>query len=162
MLSTFSIKAFYAMGDVKTPLLSSFASISMNVVLNFLFIGSLKHGGLALATSLSHWLGGVLLLWLLARKIGGIKVRPMLADAGKSLVASLLMGIVVYFVYDMLMPLMPSGRLWAAVTLAAVIGLGAAVYFLCAALLKAQGAAETKILIKRVWQRFSHAEQGGK
>jgi putative peptidoglycan lipid II flippase len=163
MLSSFSIKAFYAMGDAKTPLLVSFGSISINVLLNFLFIGSLKHGGLALATSLSHWFGGVLLVWLLARKIGGLKVWPMLADAGKSLAASLLMGIVVYFIYNILMPLIPSGRLWAAVLLAAVIILGAGIYFLCAILFKAQGTNETKALIKKIWQKiFSQTEQGGK
>ncbi len=155
MLSSFSVKALYAMGDTKTPLLTTFITITTNVVLNFIFIGSLQHGGLALATSLAHWLGGVLLIWLLARKIGGINIRPMLADAGKSLAASMVMGIVIYCTHTILVPLMPSGRLWAVLILAAVICLGAVVYFLCAILLKAQGAIETKLLVKKVWQRVS-------
>jgi len=159
MLNSFSIKALYAMGDAKTPLLVTLITITANVVLNFIFIGSLGHGGLALATSLAHWLGGILLVWLLARKIGGIDLRPMLADAGKSLIASVIMGIVIYCTYTILVSLAPPGRLWAILILAAVIGLGAGVYFLSAALLKAQGAIETKLLVKKVWQKISsHAQ----
>lgn len=155
MLNSFSVKALYAMGDTKTPLLVTLITITVNVVLNFIFIGSLQHGGLALATSLAHWLGGVLLVWLLARKIGGINFRPILADAGKSLAASMVMGIVIYWLYRFIVPLMPSGRFWAVLNLAVVISLGAGVYFLSAALLKAQGAMETKLLVKKVWQRVS-------
>lgn len=160
MLNSFSTKSLYAMGDTKTPLYVTLLTITLNVVLNFIFIGPLRHGGLALATSLAHWVGGIILVWILARKIGGIDVRPILMDFGKSLAASLLMGVAVYFVYTGLFPLIPGGRLYQVIFLACVIGLGALLYFISSALFKAQGAIETKLILRKLWQRMADNKEG--
>ncbi|WP_022819331.1 murein biosynthesis integral membrane protein MurJ [Fusobacterium russii] len=55
-------KAYYAVGDNKKPARYSIFAILLNIGLNFLLIRSLKHCGLALATSISSGINFILLL----------------------------------------------------------------------------------------------------
>ena len=63
MLSKVLTTAFYARQDTKTPLKVALLSIVTNVILSLLLYGPLAHVGLALATSLSAWLGTLLLIY---------------------------------------------------------------------------------------------------
>jgi putative peptidoglycan lipid II flippase len=57
-------RAYYALGDFKTPVRISIAMIACNVALNVLFVRflAMDAGGFALATSLTSWFN-LLLLW---------------------------------------------------------------------------------------------------
>jgi len=86
------IRTFYSLQDVVTPLKVFVFSLLVNVVLNFLLIGPLKHQGLALATSLSVIFNMGLLVFWLKKKIGSIDGGSILISAMQIILASALMG----------------------------------------------------------------------
>lgn len=89
-------RAFYSLQDTRTPVSVGVLAIIINIVLNFILIKELGHGGLALAYSLAGIVNMVGLLYILRRKIGSIDGKKMLISFGQTLVISLLMGIVAY------------------------------------------------------------------
>lgn len=61
-------------------------------------MGPLLHSGLALATSLSSLLNVLLLVFALRKRIGGLNGRKMLISAVKLTMASIIMGLALYWV----------------------------------------------------------------
>jgi putative peptidoglycan lipid II flippase len=105
-------RAFYALSDTWTPVRVGIAAMVTNIILSIVFIqligdpNSLGRGpfaGLALANSLTTLLEGVVLWWLLRRRIGGINDRFVLSGALRALLAALGMGIVVWLVTAVLL-----------------------------------------------------------
>lgn len=90
------VSMFYALQDTKTPVKMAVVSIGVNIVMGIVLMGPLKHGGLALATSLASVVNLLLLVWALRRKIGMLGWRSIMVSAGRSLAASLLMGCAVW------------------------------------------------------------------
>jgi putative peptidoglycan lipid II flippase len=126
-------RAFYALSDTWTPVRVGIAAMVTNIILSIVFIqligdpNSLGRGpfaGLALANSLTTLLEGVVLWWLLRRRIGGINDRFVLSGALRALLAALGMGIVVWLVTAVL--LVDAGYL---VLMLAGIGVGTVVFF---------------------------------
>lgn len=68
-MQTYVVRAFYALKDTKTPTMYAIFALGINIGLNFLFIGSLQHMGLALATTLARGVSYGLLLYKLRKKI---------------------------------------------------------------------------------------------
>ena len=86
-------RAFYALGDTRTPVRASLVSVALNLTLNLLFVGpwaglGLEHRGLALATSLTALVNLGQLAWALRRRSGGIEGAHILATAVRVLLAS--------------------------------------------------------------------------
>jgi len=79
---------FYAHKDAKTPMVASFASIALNIVLNLTLMGVLGFLAFPLSTTLAAMLNVGLLYALLRRKIGPLELGPLAAYAGKLAVAS--------------------------------------------------------------------------
>ena len=75
---TLLARAFYALGDYRTPVLVSSVALVVNIVLNWILVTrfDLDVRGLALATVATSWLSVVLLLPRLRRAVG-----PMPVDA---------------------------------------------------------------------------------
>jgi putative peptidoglycan lipid II flippase len=76
-------RAFYALGDTRTPVRATFAAVAVNLGLNLLLVGplaawGLAHRGLALATSATSLANLALLAWLLRRRLGGVDGARML------------------------------------------------------------------------------------
>jgi len=90
-------RTFYALQDTLTPVGIGILSILINLIFNFTLIGPMGHGGLALAYSLAGLFNMVALLYFLRRKIGGINGRGLLISFARSLMASVIMGLVVYY-----------------------------------------------------------------
>ena len=89
-------RAFYSLQDVFTPLKTSILTVCLNILLNFLLIGPLKHRGLALATSLSMIANMSALFFLLRGKLGNIGGREIIYSLGKILIVTGGMGVGVY------------------------------------------------------------------
>jgi putative peptidoglycan lipid II flippase len=87
---------FYSLQDTRTPVKVAFLSLIANAGLGVFLMSPLKHGGLALATSLAAGLNFALLVILLRRKIGPLGARRILRSSGKNLAASLFMGLTAY------------------------------------------------------------------
>jgi putative peptidoglycan lipid II flippase len=98
------VSLFYALQDTKTPVKMAIISIIVNVVLGVALMGPLKHGGLALATSLASIVNLLLLTWALRRKIGMLGWRSMMVSAGRSLAISLVMGAAVWGMSVIIIP----------------------------------------------------------
>lgn len=86
-------RAFYALGDTRTPVRASLVSVALNLTLNLLFVGpwaglGLEHRGLALATSLTALVNLGQLAWALRRRSGGIEGTRILVTAVRVLLAS--------------------------------------------------------------------------
>ncbi len=87
---------FYSLKDTATPVWIALVSFAANIVLSFTLVGPLKHGGLALAASLSAVIDAVALFIVLKYKVGKIGGRQILDSAVKSGAASAVMGVVIY------------------------------------------------------------------
>jgi len=90
-------RTFYALGDTRTPMQASLASVLLNVVLNLLLVGPLRglglaHRGLALAASLAAATNLLQLSLYLRARIGGFDARRIAATLVRVLAASLAVG----------------------------------------------------------------------
>jgi putative peptidoglycan lipid II flippase len=90
------VPTFYSLQDTKTPVKIAFVALIANGVLGALLMHPLKHGGLALATSLAAGLNFALLVFLLRKKMGKIGLGIIFRSFLKSLGASLIMGAVTW------------------------------------------------------------------
>ena len=92
------VRAFYSLQDVVTPLKIFAVSLVLNIVLNILLIGPLKHQGLALATSLSVIFNMGALIFCLKRRLGSIDGLSVLVSVLRIGVTSALMAGGIYLV----------------------------------------------------------------
>jgi len=87
------VRAYYALGDVKTPLKVSLRNVVLNLVLNLLLVQTpLRESGLALATSICAVVQVAALLWRFERRIGHLEWRPILDSTLRAAVATAVMG----------------------------------------------------------------------
>ncbi len=90
------VPAFYALQDTKTPVKVALVALLANAGLGSVLMVPLRHGGLALATSLAAGLNFSLLAILLKKKLGRLGAAKILRSFLRSMVASGLMGVVIY------------------------------------------------------------------
>ena len=103
--------SFYSLQDARTPVVVSVISIVANLVLNLALNAAMGFRGLALGTAIAANLNSGLLLFLLARRIGGIDGRRIWLSFAKILAASAIMGAATYFAEAWLADLFASGSL---------------------------------------------------
>jgi putative peptidoglycan lipid II flippase len=85
--------AFYSLKDTRTPFLTAAAAMAANILLNLYLMTVMGHAGLALASSLSVIFQFFLLVHLLRRRLGPFGLRRILAETGKTVAASAVMGV---------------------------------------------------------------------
>jgi putative peptidoglycan lipid II flippase len=119
-------RAFYAMKDTVTPMIVTIVLVVLNIFFNWILIGPLQHGGIALGTALSINIGTVLLGYLLRKKIGPFGGSRIFKTLWKSGLASLAMAAVVTVGRNYLTG---GGFSRQALEIGILIGVGAAVYF---------------------------------
>lgn len=82
------VPVFYAFQDTKTPVKIAIMAMILNVGLNLLLMGPLKHRGLALATSISAIFNFSFLIMILKRRIGRIDGKRIMFSHLKVVIAS--------------------------------------------------------------------------
>lgn len=87
-------RTLYAVQDSTGPMFAAILTVVLNVVGNYLLVGPLGHGGLALSASISYLVGVMLLLWRVQRRLGALPLWEVLRSVGGSLAGSLLGGLV--------------------------------------------------------------------
>jgi putative peptidoglycan lipid II flippase len=124
--------AFYALGDSRTPMCVSLASIAVNYLMasTMIRVGGLRHAGLALSTSAVALTGFVALFWILRNRIGGIHGRALARTTAKILAASAAMAAVVWLSSHGIQAWLGARKLGYLVDVAVSIPLGALVFFL--------------------------------
>jgi putative peptidoglycan lipid II flippase len=135
--------AFYALGDSRTPMMVSIASVMVNALTAFAMIRytDLGHAGLALAASVVSTFSAVTLLILLRPRIGGINGRRLAVSGLKIVLAAGAMGLVCHAV---------SARVPSRVGgLALGIPVGVATFWMAAGLLRIEELNEASQLVMR-------------
>lgn len=130
--------AFYSMQDTKTPVMIGFLAVAVNIIFNFILIKPMAHKGLALATAISSIVACMSLLYILRKKIGPFGFMKSVKCGLKSLIASVAMGMVVYFLYRVLGTKLGAGTIADIIVLGVSAGSGAVVYFVLIYLFKVE------------------------
>ncbi|MFH2138189.1 MAG: murein biosynthesis integral membrane protein MurJ [Candidatus Omnitrophota bacterium] len=91
---------FYALKDTFTPVKITLVCLLLNIVLNIAFMGPLKAGGLALATSVSSIVNFFILLSCLQKKIGRIRFKRLTRSAVITVSLSVIMGVICWYSYN--------------------------------------------------------------
>ena len=143
------VPAFYALKDTKTPVLVALVAFVLNLVCSLLLMGPLKHGGLALASSISALGNMLLLLWFLRRKIGPFGGRSIMISAAKGVVASLPMALTVYYVLQLTDWSRMGGRLYKGGVLGGAVLAGMAIFLGSAHLLACEEARDVTALFRK-------------
>jgi putative peptidoglycan lipid II flippase len=130
--------AFYALGDSRTPMIVSLASILINIVAVILLLRytTLGHAGLALSTSVVALFGFVVLFWLLRNRIGGIYGRNLTASIVKVGIASAAMGAGVWAVSHLVVALLGASKPAQLAELAVSIPVGVVILYAGCRLMK--------------------------
>ncbi|WP_195335640.1 murein biosynthesis integral membrane protein MurJ [Paraclostridium bifermentans] len=121
-------KVFYSLKDTRVPMTNGIIAVVLNIVLNIILVKFMGHGGLAFATSLSSLICIVLLFRSLKKKIGYYGQDKIRATFIKTVIASLVMGVVTYFVYKFLFGILGLGFIQEAISLGVSIAIGGAIY----------------------------------
>lgn len=147
-------RTFYALQDTLTPVVIGILSIAINLVFNFTLIGPMGHGGLALAYSLAGIFNMLALLYCLRRKIGGINGWGLVISFVRSLMASVVMGLVVYFSAGYLESTLDMTRkINQIIQVVGGVGLGAGVYAVFALIFKSEEAMHAWNVLSRRFRR---------
>jgi putative peptidoglycan lipid II flippase len=136
-------QAFYAIHEPGVAVKLGMFSVVVNVVAAVALMAPLRHGGLALASSLGGWVHFVALVWVAQLRFGGLDARRLAVSLGRTFVAS---GVLAMWCLACLWlwPASP-GRLLEAGWLAGTILAGAVVFWAASAVL---GAPERVALLR--------------
>jgi putative peptidoglycan lipid II flippase len=86
-------KVFYSLEDSKTPMISAFGTMFLNVGLNIVLSKFMGINGLALATSIATLSTTGVLYISLVRKVGSLNSKKIILDILKSIFAACIMGV---------------------------------------------------------------------
>ncbi len=90
-------RAFYALHDTRTPVLVTCAGVALNIALSLALLPRFNYAGLALANTLATLAEMAALLWLLARRLGGLEWSQLAATSGRGgLAAAAMMALLVW------------------------------------------------------------------
>jgi putative peptidoglycan lipid II flippase len=123
-------RAYYAMHDTTTPLVWAAINLAMNLVIELPLIWTgLGESGMAVGTLVSFAIQAVAMLWMLDRRVGGLKMSKSARPILKMVIASLFMWIACVAVQYV--PHYPQGNrkiIWAS-QLTILMVVGGTVYF---------------------------------
>ena len=145
--------AFYALKDTKTPVITAFISFVLNLGFSLWLMVPLKHGGLALASSLAALGNMLLLFWLLRRKTGLLGGRRMLRTALSAVTASLPMGLVAWWMTGLINWSLPGQKLLKTAGLSGVVLSALLIYGLFSYLFRSEEAIEFMGSVKKKLRR---------
>jgi len=125
-------RAYYALHDMRTPLVMSVVNIIINLVVEIPLLWNMGESGMAVGTLVSFAVQAIVMLWMLDHRIGGLELRRSFSPVVKMVIATLTMGLVCHGLK--LSPLYPRGigREGWAIQLFLLLGIGGSVYlFTC-------------------------------
>ncbi len=143
-------KVFYSFQDTKTPMINGIIAVVLNLVLNYLLVGKMKHEGLALATSISTTVTSLFLFIKLRRKIGPIGIKSYISCLIRTGISALIMGLLVKGIYFNLLYLVDGSWIKEMLLLVFAVSSGVLVYFTSCLVLQVR---EVKILFRSLLTR---------
>jgi len=114
---------FYSLGNSRTPVMVSVASVAVNLALNIVLFQIMGFRGLALGTAIAALFNASALLWLLRARLGGLEERQVAIAFVKIAAASVVMGVAAMLTARQLDTLIPeTGEVMRATRVALSIG----------------------------------------
>lgn len=144
-------KVFYSIKDTKTPMINGIIAMILNVILNFILVRVMGYAGLALATSLSAIICTIFLFMSLHKKIGYFGQDRILKTTFKSMISTIIMGLVTLKLYKFLFDNIGRGSIETIVSLVCSVIIGVIIYGLLIFLLKVE---EVNLIIDIVKKRL--------
>jgi putative peptidoglycan lipid II flippase len=151
------VNAFYALDRRKTPMMVSFIAVVLNLVLNWIFTRELGwgHRGLAFSTACVASSNFLILYFLMRNQLGRLESRLMVTLLAKVALASAALFAICWGGNHLLLADWAVQPFWPKCTsLALVIAIGAAAFFLCASAL---GIGEVHEILAAVRRRLRPA-----
>ena len=148
--------AFYAINRRWTPMLVSFVSIALNVLLNYIFIFhmNLGHRGLALSTSICATLNFGILYFLMLGPAGTLESRRFLLAVARCALASLVLGAVCWAGIHLASRFFPRPVFWqGGVMLFVTMGAASLIYLATCLLLRVEETQDALRIIRRKIRR---------
>ena len=90
-------RAFFALGDIKTPMKISIACLVLNLILGAALVVPLRQGGLGIANTVTSIFNVWLLLFALRKKLGKLEMESLRKTFLPLAVAGLLAGLLAWF-----------------------------------------------------------------
>ncbi|MCM0082497.1 murein biosynthesis integral membrane protein MurJ [Geomonas sp. Red32] len=143
------VPAFYALKDTRTPVITALAAFVLNLLFSLALMGPMKHGGLALASSLSALGNMLLLLWFLRRKVGHFGGRAIILSAVKGIAATVPMALAVRWIVGLIDWSHTGGRLLKAGVLGGAVVTGIGIFLAIAHLLACEEARDVLGLARK-------------
>ena len=143
------VPAFYALKDTKTPVLIALVAFVLNLLFSLALMGPMRHGGLALASSLSALGNMGLLLWFLRKKIGRFGGRAIAVSGMKGVLATIPMAAAVYWILRLIDWSRMGGKLLKGGVLGAAVLAGMAIFLVSAHLLACEEARDLSSLLRK-------------
>ncbi|MBL8778548.1 MAG: murein biosynthesis integral membrane protein MurJ [Acidimicrobiales bacterium] len=98
----FVLRGFYALKDTRTPFLLNLFENAVNIALAFALVGRFGAQGLALAYAAAYSAAGLLAVFVLRRRIGGLDGRRTLSAIGRMAVAAVVMAVAVLLARELI------------------------------------------------------------
>jgi putative peptidoglycan lipid II flippase len=95
-----TVPVFYALRDTKYPVIASFFAVVTNVLIVSLTLNAFQHKAIALSTSITMIVNFCFLSAVLYRKVGGYDLRYLIGSFIKITLASAVMGLLAYYLYQ--------------------------------------------------------------
>lgn len=141
--------AFYALRDTRTPVLVAFVAFILNLIFSLILMGPMKHGGLALASTISALGNMAMLLYFLRKKIGGFGGRGVARAALKTVLASIPMALAVHWSMGMVNWSLPGQKLLKGAALSGAVAGGALIFLFFAYLFRCEEAHDAVAMVRR-------------
>ena len=94
-------RAFFALGDTKTPMKISIVCLMVNLILSAILIGPLRQGGLGIANTLTSACNVGLLLFALRKKLARLELGPLRKTLWPLAFTGLIAGIIAWFTWQL-------------------------------------------------------------
>ena len=152
---TIVLRAYYAQKDTKTPVHAALFSFAVNLVLSLVLMKPLGTVGLAIASNVAVVVQAVYLQTHLARKRDGLEFRHVAGDLGKIITATVVMGAWVAGGWWGWVRFVPESKLSDALSLAALIATGVAIYGGLVWALKIEGREDLAAVMAKLRSRIA-------
>lgn len=129
-------RIFYSLKDTKTPMVSGAITMILNIGLNIILMRYLGHFGLAVSTSISATVCIFILFVRLNKKIDNFGQIKIILTTIKSLISSVVMGLVTALSYKLIIGYLDTGFIFEVIALLSSVLIGAVTYGVLVLVLK--------------------------
>lgn len=148
-LQTILARVYFAERKGKVPMIGAMIAIITNVVLSFVLMGKMQIGGLALSSSISGTVYGIVLMIPLLKKERNVFDKTFFVESVKAIIASLVMAGGIALVRPYVAFLSENGKIGQVLFLGTMVGIGIVLYMLSAVVLKAKEINNIRAFIRR-------------